>query len=149
MKNPPALYALLPLEYWQPRSKGKERDRGCTGKRRRRRRGIQYGIPSNVGRRKWRKYKALIAFGGTGCIDFHRLAALIDRKCCINTCATATNPPNSSARNNRARLCWNSIHSNGSRIIQFNAPDPRCRLFLLPDHYAFRSLARITCTPLC
>lgn len=83
----------------------------------------QYGISANVGRRKWRKYKALMAF--SGCIDsLVRPRALIDRKCCINTYAAATNPHRTRITRNNAGLCWNSIHFNESHIIQFNARSP-------------------------
>lgn len=67
-------------------------------------------------RRKWRKYKALMAFGG--CIGtLARLRALIDRKCCINTYAAATNPRRIRTARNNVGLCWNSIHFNESHII--------------------------------
>lgn len=63
MKNRSTLFALLPLEYWQARWRASSR---------------QYGMPANVGRRKWRKYKALMAFGETGGID-SRAALHINR----------------------------------------------------------------------
>lgn len=63
MKNRLALFALLPLEYWQPRWRASSR---------------QYGMPADVGRRKWRKYKALMAFGETSGID-SRAALRINR----------------------------------------------------------------------
>lgn len=73
----------------------------------------QYGISANVGRRKWRKYKALMAFGG--CIEIPScgyLRALIDRKCCINTYVAATNSrPNNVPRGikRRSLLEFNSF----------------------------------------
>lgn len=88
----------------------------------------QYGISANVDRRKWRKYKALMAFGG--CIDsLVRLRVLIDRKCCINTYVAATNPHRTRIVRNNPGLCWNSIHFNESHIIQFNAHSPIHRCF--------------------
>lgn len=92
----------------------------------------QYGISANVDWRKWRKYKAPNGFWRNSGIDsLMRLRALIDRKCCINTCVAATNPPNGTARNN-VGLCWNSIHFTESHIIQFNARSP-ISLFPLSD----------------